>query len=118
MKINCLKDKNAQYQFHMELLSQRIEPKLIPKGFRLELEPTIANHDEEFLDTWYSNIPELSLTLMKRIVKFCEKTISETAMYINSTEKALKQNMEEEESQKIKETLSRKEEAKKTSPKA
>ena len=45
------------------------------------------------------------------IVKFCDKTISETAAYINSTEKALKQNMEKEEFQKIKETISRNEEA-------
>ena len=48
---------------------------------------------------------------MKGIVKFCDKTISETAAHINSTENALKQNMEKEEFQKIKETISRNEEA-------
>ena len=61
---------------------------------KLELEPTIGNHDQEFLDTWYSNLQEFSLSLMKRIVKLCDKTISETAEHINSTENALKQNME------------------------
>ena len=69
---------------------------------KLELEPTIGNHDQEFLDTWYSNLQEFSLSLMKRIVKLCDKTISETAEHINSTENALKQNMEKEEFQKIK----------------
>ena len=39
------------------------------------------------------------------------KTINETAAHINSTEKALKQNMEKKEFQKIKETISRNEEA-------
>ena len=39
---------------------------------------------------------------MKEIVKFCDKTISETTAHINSPEKALKQNMEKEEFQKIK----------------
>ena len=39
------------------------------------------------------------------------KTISKTAGHINSTEKALKQNMEKKEFQKIKETISRNEEA-------
>ena len=48
---------------------------------------------------------------MEGIVKFCDKTISETEAYIISTEKALKQNMEKEEFQKIKETISRNEEA-------
>ena len=110
MKLNRLKDKNARYQSHREFLSQCIESKLIPKGLKLELEPTIGNHDQEFLDMWYSNLQEFSLTLMKGIVKFCDKT-SETAAYITSTEKALKQNMEKEEFQKIKETISRNEEA-------
>ena len=111
MKLNRLKDKDAQYQSHREFLSQCIESKLIPKGLKLELEPTIGNHDQEFLDTWYSNLQEFSLTLMKGIVKFCDETISETEAYINSIEKALKQNMEKEEFQKIKETISRNKEA-------
>ena len=113
IKLNCLKDKNARYQSHREFLSQCIKSKLIPKGLKLELEPTIINHDQEFLDMWYSNLQEFSLTLMKGIVKFCDKTVSETATHINLTEKALKQNMEKEEFQKIKETISRNEEAKK-----
>ena len=48
---------------------------------------------------------------MKWIVNFCDKTISETAAHINSTANALKQNMEKEEFRKIKETISRNEEA-------
>ena len=113
MKLNRLKDKNARYQSHRELLSQCIESKLIPKGLKLELEPTTGNHDQEFLDMWYSNLQEFSLTIMKGIVKFCDKTISETAGYITSNEKALKQNMKKEEFQKIKETISRNAEASK-----
>ena len=111
MKLNRLKDKNARYQCHQDFLSQCIESKLILKCLKLELEPTIGNHDEEFLDMRYSNLQESSLTLMKGIVKFCDKTISETAAHITSTEKALKQNMEKEEFQTIKEMISRNEEA-------
>ena len=48
---------------------------------------------------------------MKGIVKFCDKTISETTAHINSTKKTLKQNMEKEEFQKIKEAISGNEEA-------
>ena len=113
MTLNRLKDKNARYQSQREFLSQCIESKLIPKSLKLELEPTIGNHDQEFLDTWYSNLQEFSLSLMKGIVKLCDKTISETAEHINSTENALKQNMEKEEFQKIKKKISRNEEAKK-----
>ena len=77
---------------------------------KLELEPTICNHDQKFLDIWYSNQPEFSLILMKGIKKFCDKTITETAVHINATENSLKQNMEKEEYQKIKVTISRNEE--------
>ena len=108
-----MKNKNARYQSHREFLSQCIESKLIPKGLKLELEPTIGNHDQEFFDMWYFNLDKFSLTLMKGIVKFCEKAIIETATHINSTEKTLKQNKEKEEFQKIKEMVSRSEETSK-----
>ena len=68
MKLNRLKDKNGQYQSHREFLSQYFESKLIPKGLKLELQPTMSNRDQEFLDTCYSNLQEFSLTLMKEIV--------------------------------------------------
>ena len=102
MKLNRLKDKNARYQSQREFLSQCIESKLIPKSLKLELEPTIGNHDQESLDIQYSKQQESSLALMKEIIKFCDKTISKTTAHINSPEKALKQNMEKEEFQKIK----------------
>ena len=63
------------------------------------------------MDTWYSKLEEFSLTIMKRIVKFWEKTIRETAGHIHSTERALKQNVKKEQFQKIKETISRNEDA-------
>ena len=73
MKPNRLKDKNARYQSHRGFLSQCIKSKLIHKGLKLELQPTIGYHDQEYLDTWYSNLQEFCLTLMKGIVKFCDK---------------------------------------------
>ena len=48
MKLSRLKNKNARYQSHREFLSQCIESKLIPKVLKLQLEPTIDNHDQEF----------------------------------------------------------------------
>ena len=46
---------------------------------------------------------------MREIVNFYDKTLSETAVQIKSTEKLLKQNMEKVEFQKIKETSFRNE---------
>ena len=58
----------------------------------------------------YSSLQEFSLTLMKVIVTFCEKTIGENATHINSPDATLKQNMEKEEFRNIKETISKNEE--------
>ena len=101
-------DINLRENFYRNALN---ESKLIPKCLKPELEPTIGNHNQEFLDRWQSNLEKFSLTLIEGIVKFCDKTMSETAAHITSTEKALKQSMEKEEFQKIKETISRNEEA-------
>ena len=56
------------------------------------LEPTIGNHDEHFLDNWYSKLKQFSLSLMKDIVQFCEKTIDATTTKISTTESSLKSN--------------------------
>ena len=43
---------------------------------------------------------------MKGIIKFCDKTISETVTLSNSIERVLKQNMGKKEVKKIEETIS------------
>ena len=58
MKIKRLRDENTWYQSNWEFFSQCIESKLIPKGLKLELEPTIGNDDQKILDLWYPNLLE------------------------------------------------------------
>ena len=61
------------------------------------LEPTITNHDQNFLDHWYSKLKQFSLSLMKDIVQFCDKTIDKTATEISTTETSLKSNTNQEQ---------------------
>ena len=56
VKLNRLKDKNARNKSRWEFLAQCIESSLILKGLKLELEPTISNHNQEFSAKWYSNL--------------------------------------------------------------
>ena len=46
-------------------LSQCINSKLVPKGLKLTLEPTIRNYDQNFADNWYSKLKYFSLNLME-----------------------------------------------------
>ena len=48
------------------------------KGLEHMLEPTVGNFDQGFIDKWYSSLKELSLTSLKHIVIFNDKTIKET----------------------------------------
>ena len=67
-------------------MTRYITEKLIPEGLKLELEPTIGNFDQEFVDEWYSKLKGFSLIFMKKITTYCERTIESTNASIKNTE--------------------------------
>ena len=79
--------------------------KLVPKGLRLELEPTIENYDQEFVDTWYERLKSFSLTLMNDIASYYDKTIAQTKQNIRETETDLKSITAKEEYFQTEETI-------------
>ena len=105
LKLNRLKDKAVKYKSHKDFLNRCIAEELVPKSLKLELEPTIGNYDQEFVDTWYSKLKTFSLTLMKDIVAHCDKTIVKTEDNIKDTETHLKNITEREEYQSIEKTI-------------
>ena len=48
IKLDRLQDKSTRYESHKEFLEKCIREKVIPDGLRVDVEPTIGNHDEEF----------------------------------------------------------------------
>ena len=94
-----------------DFLSRCFKDRLIPKGLKVELEPTIGNFDREFIDNWFSKLEDYSFDLMKDIIKFCDKTIAETKPTIRNIETKLKASMEREEFVEIDKTIKEKEEA-------
>ena len=49
------------------------------------LDPPIGNHEQNFLDNWYSKLKQFSLSVKKDIVKFCDQTIDATTTEITTT---------------------------------
>ena len=90
IKLNRLHYRNTRFESHSDFLWQYIREKLIPKRLELMLEPTIGNHNQEFLDNWYSKLKQFSLSLMEDILQFCNKTINITTQEIITTESSLK----------------------------
>ena len=61
------------------------------------LESTIGKHQQIILENWYSKLKVFSLSLMKDILEFCEKTIAETTSKISKLETYLKLNRNQEQ---------------------
>ena len=79
--------------------------KLVPKGWRLELEPVIGNYDQEHKDTWYAKLKSFPLTLTKDIASYCDKTIAQTKQDIRETGTDLKNVTAKEEYFQIEELI-------------
>ena len=105
LKLNRLKDKSIIYESDKDFLNHCLAEKLVPKGLRLELGTTIGNYDQEFVDTWYAKWKSFSLTQMKDIASYCDKTIAQTKQNIRETETDLKSVTEKEEYFQIEETI-------------
>ena len=87
MKLDRLLDKQAKYESYLQ---KGIRCKVVPHGLNLQLEPTIGNHDQEFLDNWYQKLNKFSFELMGDIVKFCETTKTNVSEQIKQVEETLK----------------------------
>ena len=105
LKLNRLKDKSIRYESHKDFLNRCLAEKLVPKGLRLELEPTIRNYDQEFVDTWYAQLKSFSPTLIKDMASYCDKTIEQTKKNIKEIDTDLKSVNAKEEYFQIEETI-------------
>ena len=77
-----MKNKQVRFVAYKELLTRCIAEELVPKGLQVMHKPRIGNLDQEFFDNWYSKQKLFSLSSMKEIVQFYDKTINKTAQDI------------------------------------
>ena len=103
LTLDRLKDNSIRYESHKVFLN-RLAEKLVPKGSRLELKPTIGNYDQEFVDTWYSKLKSFSLTLVKDIAYYCNKAMAQIKQNVRETGTNLKSVTAKEEYFQIEET--------------
>ena len=97
IKLDRLQDKSTKYKSHKQFLEKCISEKVIPDGLRINVEPTISNHDDEFLSIWYNKLKGFSVELMQEILKFCDKILSQIKENIKATDTTLKRIAPREE---------------------
>ena len=104
-KLDRLFDKEARFQSHKEFLTRCLTGNVIPNGLRIELEPSIGNHDEDFLTKWNDKLIKFSKELTTDVIEFCDKTITETTNVIEETKTKLKDITDQEQESEISQTL-------------
>ena len=104
-KLDRLHDKKERYQSHRQFLQKCLDNDIIPNGLRLDLEPTIGNHDEDFLKNWYAKLEEYSKNFMKDVLAFCEKTNGDTDASITALNTELHTAVEKEQYDNVQATV-------------
>ena len=84
IRLERMRDKADRYDSHIEFLKDCHKTKVIPKGLRIDVEPSIGNNDEDFCNKWFSRLEEFSLTLISDIISYCEQTKTGTASQIEN----------------------------------
>ena len=109
-KLNGISEKACRYESHKSFLTKCAENNIIPNGLQLKLEPTIGNHDEEFLEMWYKKLDECSIMFINMVKEYCDKTLAKVENDKKATKEALNKVMKKEELQSVIETISRNDE--------
>ena len=62
IKLNRLKDKQGRNESEHSFLI-RTDAKIVPKSLLIDLEPTVGNHDQGFLDDWYDQLFKINVLI-------------------------------------------------------
>jgi len=66
-------------------------------NFRIEIDPSIGNHNETLLIASYEKIQNPSPEFMKDTIKFCDKTATKAKTRIKAIEEDIKHQADKEE---------------------
>ena len=105
VRLERLKDKEDRYSSHIQFLKDCKEAKTIPKGLRIELEPSIGNNDADFCEKWYNRLEEFSITLINDIIAYSEQIENDTAEKIRTQSEELKKVLEPDDLKEVTDTI-------------
>ena len=105
LKLNNLNDKKARFESHKSFLTRCYEEKIIPNGLKIYVEPSIGNHDDDFLKKWFDILETCSFQLMEHTINFSKKTITNVSEEIETTHQDLSKKLDQNEKEEILSTL-------------
>ena len=109
-RLDRIKNEKIRILSHEKFLEKCLHDKLTPNGLKSNLEPTIGNQNEEFVNQWYKVQDECAKQLMKMTIKFYETTIKDTEHEIKEIDSKLQSNPPSTEYSTVKEQVSKNQE--------
>ena len=97
IRLERLRDKRDRYSSHIEFLKECRDNKVIPKGLKIDVEPSIGNYDQEFCADWYTTLQDFSITLIGKIIAYSEKIETATHAKITTETERLTKEMSPED---------------------
>lgn len=88
-KFLTLEKKKTRFFLHGSTLSEYLRSKQIPRGLRIQKEPTLGYNDQDFCTKQCEILNKASLDLMVVVIKFVQKELDDINKEISSTEQPL-----------------------------
>ena len=70
-KLDRFSEKRSDTNHTKNFLTRCLGANIIPNGLKLPLEPSIGNHDDDFVNKWYEKLEKFSRELMQDVIEHC-----------------------------------------------
>lgn len=94
-RLEQLKKRETRYNLHGATLSQYWRNKRIPRGLRINKEPTIGRDDEMFCKKWCEILNKCSLDLILLVIEHVNDDLSKTRNEMSDLQKQLSSQYDE-----------------------
>ena len=105
IKLNWATNKKDRYESHKMFLEHCLVDGAIPLNFKINPEPSIGNHDEEFLEEWNNIIKRCQINLIRHTIQYTEKVITETQNNMKNLDADMKKDLHEQTYAKAKKII-------------
>ena len=105
VKLDRVYDKIDRYNSHNEFLRKCITNNVIPISYKVGLEPSIGNHDENFLKGYFDMLESFSKQVMNYTADYCISKITDFEVQQDASEKELFESTSNEVFVELKKTL-------------
>lgn len=94
-RLEYLKKKETRYVLHGSTLSQYWRNKRIPRGLRINKEPTIGRHNDTFCGKWCEVLNKCSLDLMLLVIEHVNEELSKVRTEVTDLQNEMKSKLDD-----------------------